>query len=389
MRIVTSTLFVAVFVAVIWIVVLTVRSKRLGRVLPWSLIMLVPGVGLPVLALTSAVRLGPVPWILGGMFTAMGVGGLLWGLWSARRDDDLRSRGLPATAYVQSVTDTGWTSFNLRVLKLTLLIHVPGSAPYEVRHRARVHDLVVPLIMSGNGLPVLVDPDNPQRILLALADGTPAAQRRPGESDIPAAEPDPRWGAGPVHSNARSGRATIVSVADHYPPTRTTDGDPVFDFELDVDLLDQRPPYRVHVAERIPTSLALSPTPGMVVDVEVDSVDPTGVSIVWDLSAGGPSIGMEARTVPPELSSRLGVSGGVEIGSVEPGSAAERSGLQRGDVIVKIDELAVSTMNEFAAVIRRRPPGSDVVLTVWRTGRLTTSTLSLPGRSSLSTNQPA
>ena len=97
---------------------------------------------------------------------------------------------------------------------------------------------------------------------------------------------------------------------------------------------------------------------------------------------------MEARTVPPELSSRLGVSGGVEIGNVEPGSAAERSGLQRGDVIVKIDEIAVSTMNEFAAVIRRRPRGSDVLLTVWRTGRLTTSTLSLPGRSSLGTGQP-
>ena len=84
---------------------------------------------------------------------------------------------------------------------------------------------------------------------------------------------------------------------------------------------------------------------------------------------------------------RLGVSGGVEIGSVERGSAAGRSGLQRGDVIVKIDDLAVGTMNEFAAVIRRRPPGSDVVLTVWRMGRLTTTALSLPGRSSLSTDQ--
>jgi hypothetical protein len=131
---------------------------------------------------------------------------------------------------VQSVTDTGWTLFNLKVLKLTLLVHLPGSAPYEVRHRTRVHDLVVPLIMSGNGLPVLVDPDNPQRILLALADGTSAAQPRPGTSEIPTAEPDPTWGAGPMHPHARPGRATIVSIADRYPPTRTTDGDPVFDF---------------------------------------------------------------------------------------------------------------------------------------------------------------
>ena len=88
------------------------------------------------------------------------------------------------------------------------------------------------------------------------------------------------------------------------------------------------------------------------------------------------------------LLARCGRSdGGIEIGGVEPGSAAERSGLQRGDLIVKIDDLAVGTLNVFAAVIRRRPPGGDVVLTVWRTGRLTTTALSLPRRSNLSTDQ--
>ena len=120
----------------------------------------------------------------------------------------------------------------------------------------------------------------------------------------------------------------------------------------------------------------------MVVDVEVDPVDPTAVSIVWDLSAGAPSIGLEARTIPPEWAAQLGVSAGVEIGSVQSGSAAEQSGLQRGDVIVEIDSLAVSTMNEFAGAIHRRLPGSDVLLTVWRTGRVMTVTLTMPGQSS-------
>jgi hypothetical protein len=376
---VISVLIVGATIAVVWIVALTVRSKRIGGVLPWALIMLVPGLGLPVLALTSVIDVGPVPWILGGMFTAAGVGGLLWGLRGARRDDDLRSRGLPATALVQSVTDTGWTSFRLRVLKLNLLVQVPGRAPYEVQHRARVHDIYVPLLVSGNGVPVLVDPDDPERILLTLADGSPATQPAPVEPAISMANPDPTRSAGEVLDQMCSGQATILSIADRHPPTRTSDGDPVFDFELDVRLEDQRPQYRVHVADRIPTSLALPPGPGMVVDVEVDPVDPTAVSIVWDLSARTPSIGLEARTIPPEWAGQLGVSAGVEIGSVQSGSAAERSGLQRGDVIVDIDNLAVSTMNEFAGVIRRRPPGSDVVLTVWRTGRLITVTLTMPG----------
>ena len=83
---------VGAIIAVVWIVALTVRSRRIGGVLPWALIMLIPGVGLPVLALTSVVDVGPVPWILGGMFTAAGVGGLL-------------------------------------------LVRVPGRAPYELRPR--------------------------------------------------------------------------------------------------------------------------------------------------------------------------------------------------------------------------------------------------------------
>jgi S1-C subfamily serine protease len=99
---------------------------------------------------------------------------------------------------------------------------------------------------------------------------------------------------------------------------------------------------------------------------------------VWDLAAGAPAIGLEARTVPPEWSSQTGVVGGVEIGSVQPGGAAERSGLLRGDVIVRVGNVTVSTMNDFAAAVRRELPGSSVVLTVWRMGRETTVTLTLP-----------
>jgi hypothetical protein len=379
---VIPVLIVGGLVAAVWIIALTVRGKRSGRVLPWSLIMLIPGISLPVFALVSTQDLGPVPWILGGIFTAAGIGGLLWGRWSGRRDDDLRERGIPATAFVESVTDTGWKSFNLRVLKLRLLVHVPGRAPYELQHRARVHDLYLPLIMSGNGLPVLVDPDDPQRILLTLTDGTLAASPASGAFGSPMTTADPARSAGRVLDNMRSGRATILAVADHDPPTYTTDGDPVFDFELDLQLPDQQP-YRVRVAERIPTSLALTPRPGMVVDVEVDPIDPTAVAIVWDLSTGAPTIGLEARTLPPEWSSQFGVAGGVEIGSVQPGSAAERSGLLPGDVIIRVGEVAVSTMNDFATAIRRQLPGSSVVLTVWRMGRETTVPLMLPARSNL------
>jgi hypothetical protein len=172
---VVPALIVGLILAVVWTIALKVRGKRSGRVLPWALIMLIAGLAFPAFALVSTEDVGPVPWILGGLFTSAGVGGLLWNVWSGRSESDLLRRGIPATAIVESVTDTGWRSFNLRVLKMTLLVHVPGRAPYELRHRARIHDLYIPLIMSGNEVPVLVDPHNAEKILLTLRDGTLAA----------------------------------------------------------------------------------------------------------------------------------------------------------------------------------------------------------------------
>jgi PDZ domain-containing protein len=181
-----------------------------------------------------------------------------------------------------------------------------------------------------------------------------------------------------VLDRARQGLATIVAIYEAEPPTRSAEGDPVFDFDLDVRLSDGSAPYRVRVAERVPNSMAVSPTPGMVVDVRVNPNDPNGVAIMWDLSPGKPAVGLEARRVPPEWAARLGISGGVEVGRVYPASAAERSGLWPGDVISEVDGIMVADMNDVAAGIHRRPPGSTAELTVWRAGRRMPVLLTIP-----------
>jgi S1-C subfamily serine protease len=67
----------------------------------------------------------------------------------------------------------------------------------------------------------------------------------------------------------------------------------------------------------------------------------------------------------------IGVSGrlddaGVEVVDVVPGSPAEAAGLQSGDVITLVDGAPVSELDRFSREIRRRPPGSTMVITAHR-----------------------
>jgi S1-C subfamily serine protease len=67
----------------------------------------------------------------------------------------------------------------------------------------------------------------------------------------------------------------------------------------------------------------------------------------------------------------IGVSGrldrgGVEVVHVVPGSPAEAAGLQVGDVITLVDGEPVSELDRFSREIRRRSPGSTMVITAHR-----------------------
>jgi C-terminal processing protease CtpA/Prc len=55
------------------------------------------------------------------------------------------------------------------------------------------------------------------------------------------------------------------------------------------------------------------------------------------------------------------------VGQVTPEGPAARAGLQVGDVLLKVDETAVTTPMEVFRLLRG-PPGSTVVLTVRRAG---------------------
>ncbi len=65
---------------------------------------------------------------------------------------------------------------------------------------------------------------------------------------------------------------------------------------------------------------------------------------------------------------RYDITEGVFIYSVEEGSAAEKAGLQMGDVITKVDDHEITTMEDLTAMKKQYSAGDAVTLTVYRGG---------------------
>jgi len=72
-----------------------------------------------------------------------------------------------------------------------------------------------------------------------------------------------------------------------------------------------------------------------------------------------------------------GVTEGAQIQSLTPNGAAEKAGLQRGDVITKVDDRLVPDPDALIAAVRSHRPGDTVRLTYVRNGRTHTTTATL------------
>ncbi len=82
-------------------------------------------------------------------------------------------------------------------------------------------------------------------------------------------------------------------------------------------------------------------------------------------------LGITVGKVTPEVASKLGINvgKGVVVVQVQPGSAAERAGLKKGDVITAFNGGEVVDANIFRNKVASTPPGTEVTLTIQRDGR--------------------
>ena len=99
------------------------------------------------------------------------------------------------------------------------------------------------------------------------------------------------------------------------------------------------------------------------------------VAMVEDIMTDGyvtnkPYIGITPQNMTAQMAQqyRYDVTQGVFVCSVEPGSAAEKAGLQMGDVITKIGDTAISDMNDLNAAKKSYRAGDTVTLTIYRAG---------------------
>ena len=81
-------------------------------------------------------------------------------------------------------------------------------------------------------------------------------------------------------------------------------------------------------------------------------------------------LGVVVQPVTEDIAASLRISNarGVIVSQVQPGSAAERAGLKRGDVILALNGTIVSDPNSFRNDIAGTPPDRTVTLRTWRDG---------------------
>ncbi len=74
---------------------------------------------------------------------------------------------------------------------------------------------------------------------------------------------------------------------------------------------------------------------------------------------------------------------GVYIGTVRPGGAAARGGIEDGDVVLSIDGREINAPNTLQSAVAQRRPGDTMQIRVWRSGRIETKEIELMGRETL------
>lgn len=79
-------------------------------------------------------------------------------------------------------------------------------------------------------------------------------------------------------------------------------------------------------------------------------------------------LGVMIQSVDKELAQTFGldIPKGALISSIEPESAAERAGLQPGDVVLSVDGVKIDDSADLPRVIGEKRPGSKITLEIWR-----------------------
>jgi serine protease Do len=83
-----------------------------------------------------------------------------------------------------------------------------------------------------------------------------------------------------------------------------------------------------------------------------------------EADASESKLGIQVDSVPAQLSSKLGIQGGVIVSNVRPGSFADEIGIPSGTVILEINKKPISDKSDFNAIVNGLKSGQDVAFKV-------------------------
>lgn len=80
----------------------------------------------------------------------------------------LRQTGLPGTAQILSLSDTGMTINDNPQVALSLTVTSPHHGSYQVQTTSIISRLSIPRVQPGMSVPVKIDPQNPMNVVLDI-----------------------------------------------------------------------------------------------------------------------------------------------------------------------------------------------------------------------------
>ena len=101
------------------------------------------------------------------------------------------------------------------------------------------------------------------------------------------------------------------------------------------------------------------------------------MSMIEDIMTNGyvtdkPYLGVTAGTMNAQMAQQTGLTEGVYIYSVEEGGAAAKAGIQVGDVITKVGDTTITSMEDLTAAKKPYSAGDTTEFTIYRQGKTLT-----------------
>lgn len=107
--------------------------------------------------------------------------------------------------------------------------------------------------------------------------------------------------------------------------------------------------------------------------------------------AGTSYLGLGAVEVTPERAKTLNLKEdrGVEVAHVQEDSPATKAGIKEGDVVLEYNGEKVEGVDQFIRLVHETPPGREVKMTVWRSGKNENLTITVGSRRGMVIETPS